>query len=211
MRIIAGVLVVAMSAGMAGAQGFELLGGAKLEYKHKEEGGRSNAYLSGYIEGEAMGLYLGIWGQVASSDLLDEVDLYVGYRNETAGGLSYDIGYTRYYYPNDGGECCGEYTLALGMPLGPVEGKLDLAHDPQSDLNNIYLGGAWAATSAFEVSGQFGVYQVEGFDSEREWDLGATYALSDTTAVDFRYYDGSEYADSHFGLAVTWDASLLGR
>ncbi|WP_136645124.1 TorF family putative porin [Tabrizicola sp. YIM 78059] len=211
MRMIAGVAVLAFSAGMAGAQGFELLGGAKLEYKHKEEGGSSNAYLSGYIEGEAVGFYVGIWGQVASDDLLDEVDLYLGYRNETAGGLTYDVGYTRYYYPNDGGECCGEYTLALGMPLGPVTGKLDLAHDPQSDLNSAYLGAAWSATDALEVSGQFGIFQVEDAGSEREWDLGMTYSLGRTTAVDFRYYDGSDYADSHFGLALTWDSTLLSR
>ncbi len=211
MRIIAGVAVLALTAGMAGAQGFELLGGAKLEYKYKEEGGRSNAYLSGYIEGAAMGFYVGIWGQVASDDLLDEVDLYLGYRNETAGGLSYDIGYTRYYYPNDGGECCGEYTLGLGMPLGPVAASLDLAHDPQSDLNSIYVGAAWSATNALELSGNFGIYQVEGFGSEREWDLGATYALGETTAIDFRYYDGSDYGSSHFGLALTWDSTLLSR
>ena len=61
------------------------------------------------------------------------------------------------------------------------------------------------------MSGRFGLYEVDGAGSEREWDLGATYALGETTAVDFRYYDGSEYADSHFGLALTWDASLLGR
>lgn len=211
MRIIAGVAVLALTAGMAGAQGFELLGGAKLEYKYKEEGGSSNAYLSGYIEGELAGFYTGILAQVASDDLLDETELYLGYRNETAAGLSYDIGYTRYYYPNDGGECCGEYTLGLAMPVGPVEGSLDLAHDPQSDLNSAYLGAAWAATNTLELSGQFGVYGTETAGSEREWDLGVTYALGETTAVDFRYYDGSEYADSHFGLALTWDSTLLSR
>lgn len=211
MRVIAGVAILALTAGMAGAQGFELLGGAKLEYKYKEQGIRSNAYLSGYIEGELAGFYAGIWGQVASDDLLDETELYIGYRNETAGGLSYDIGYTRYYYPNDGGECCGEYTLGLGMPVGPVTGTLDLAHDPQSDLNSAYLGGAWSATNALELSGQFGIYQVEGFGSEREWDLGLTYALGRTTAVDLRYYDGSAYADSHFGLSLSWDSTLLSR
>jgi uncharacterized protein (TIGR02001 family) len=211
MRVIAGVAVLVLTAGAAGAQGFELLGGARLEYKHKEEGGSSNAYLSGYVEGELAGFYAGVWGQVASDDVLDEVDLYLGYRNETAGGLSYDIGYTRYYYPSDGGECCGEFTLGLGMPVGPVTGKLDLAHDPKSDLSNAYLGAAWSATTALEVSGRFGLYEVDGAGSEREWDLGATYALGETTAVDFRYYDGSEYADSHFGLALTWDATLLGR
>ena len=211
MRVIAGVAILALTAGMAGAQGFELLGGAKLEYKYKEQGIRSNAYLSGYIEGELAGFYAGIWGQVASNDLLDETELYIGYRNETAGGLSYDIGYTRYYYPNDGGECCGEYTLGLGMPVGPVTGTLDLAHDPQSDLNSVYLGGAWSATNALELSGQFGIYQVEGFGSEREWDLGMTYALGQTTAVDLRYYDGSAYADGHFGLALSWDSTLLSR
>jgi len=210
MRIIAGVAVLALTAGMAGAQGFELFGGAKLEYAHKEAGGSSVTYLSGYIEGEMLGFYAGIWGQVASKDILDEVDLYVGYRNETAGGLSYDIGYTRYYYPSDGGDCCGEFTLGLGMPVGPLTGTLDLAHDPKSNLSNIYLGAGWSPTDALEVSGSFGIYEVTG-GSEREWDLGMTYALGQTTAVDFRYYDGSDYADGYFGLALSWDSTLLSR
>jgi uncharacterized protein (TIGR02001 family) len=210
MRIIAGVTILALTAGTAGAQGFELLGGAELEYKHKEEGGSSNTYLSGYVEGEIAGFYAGVWGQVASDDLLDETNLYIGYRNETAGGLSYDIGYTRYYYPNDGGNCCGEYTLDLGMPIGPVTGTLELAHDPQSDLNSAYVGAGFSATEQLEVSANYGVYGVEDAGSETEWDLGATWAFGEETAADLRYYDGSEYDDGYLGLSVTWDTTLLG-
>jgi hypothetical protein len=65
------------------------------------------------------------------------VDLYLGYRNETAEGLSYDIGYARYTYPNDGGDCCGELTASLGVPVGEkFATSLDLAYDPSASLGN---------------------------------------------------------------------------
>jgi len=212
MSRIAGLLALVLAAGSAEAQGLVVNSGAKLEYAHQEKGGSSNSYLSGYLEAELMGFYGGVFGQVASDDLMDEVDLYLGYRNETAAGLSYDVGYTRYYYPNDGGDCCGEFTLALGMPLGSsLNGTFELAHDPKSHLTDGSLGAAWAATPALEVSGSFGIYEVEAAGSESEWDLGATYALGETTGVDLRYYDGSDYADGYFGLALSWDSSLLSK
>jgi uncharacterized protein (TIGR02001 family) len=213
MKIISGIVALTLSAGVAVAQDIIVYGGAELEFTHEEFGPDtgSNSYLSGYVELEASGFYAGLWAQVADDDLLDEVDLYLGYRNETAGGLSYDIGYTRYYYPNDGGNCCGEVTLSLGMPLGEsFSGSLDLAYDPDAKLGNAYVGAAWSVTDAVEISANYGVYEVEAASSEQEWDLGATYAIGEETAVDLRYYDGSEYVDSYFGLSLTWDSTLLG-
>lgn len=202
--------VLAAVAGTASAETL-VLGGAQLEYRHKEEGGSSNGYLSGYLEGEVMGFYGGAWAEVASDDLMNEVNLYLGYRNATAGGIGYDIGYTRYIYPNDGGDCCGEFTLGLEAPVGPVTGTLDLAHDPSNHLTNAYVGAIWSATNSLDISGEYGVYEVAEAGSEREWELGATYALGETTGVDLRYYDGSDYGDGYFGLALKWDSTLFSR
>ena len=142
---------------------------------------------------------------------MDEVDLYLGYRAETAGGFSYDIGYSRYYYPNDGGDCCGEITLALGMPVGDkLSATLDLAYDPEAELGNAYVGAAFAVTDTVEISANYGVYEVDAAPSEQEWDLGATYYIGEETAVDARWYDGSEYVDGYFGLSLTWDTTLMG-
>jgi uncharacterized protein (TIGR02001 family) len=205
--------VIALAAGSAQAQDLAVYGGAELEFLHEEfgPGSGTSSYLSGYVELDTSGFYAGLWAQVADDDLLNEVDVYLGYRNETAGGLSYDIGYTRYYYPNDGGDCCGEITVSLGVAIGPqLSSTLDLAYDPEAELGNAYLNLAWAATDVINLSANYGVYEVEAAGTEQEWDLGATYQIGEETAVDLRYYDGSEYVDGYFGLSLTWDSTLLG-
>ena len=213
MRTILGMTALAFSAGLAAAQDVVVYGGAELEFLHEEfgPGTGTSIYLSGYVEVETRGFYAGLWAQVADDDLMDEVDLYLGYRAETAGGFSYDIGYSRYYYPNDGGDCCGEITLALGMPVGDkLSATLDLAYDPEAELGNAYVGAAFAVTDAVEISANYGVYEVDAAPSEQEWDLGATYYIGEETAVDARWYDGSEYVDGYFGLSLTWDTTLMG-
>jgi uncharacterized protein (TIGR02001 family) len=199
-------------AGLAAAQGITVYGGAELEYKFDENGPGTgnNGYLSAYVEAELSGFYTGIWGQVADDDLLNEVDLYLGYRNETAGGVSYDFGYTRYIYPNDGGDCCGELTVSLGVPVGEkLSTELELAYDPEAKLGNAYLEVAYQATDKFAVSANYGVYEVEAAPSEQEWDFGVTYGLTDEAAVDLRYYDGSDYVDSYIGLSLTFDTTIF--
>jgi uncharacterized protein (TIGR02001 family) len=207
------VAVLALMAGPALAQEVVVYGGAELEFTQDEDGPGTgtNSYIAGYVEAETAGFYFGIWAQVADDDLADEVDLYLGYRNELASGLSYDLGYIRYVYPNDGGDCCGELTLSLGMPIGdPLSASLDLAYDPEAKLGNAYVGAAFAATDRLEISANYGIYEVEAAGSETEWDLGATWALGEETAADLRYYDGSEYLGSYVGLSLTWDTTLFG-
>jgi uncharacterized protein (TIGR02001 family) len=219
MRVLLGMTALtfsaglAFSAGIAAAQDVVIYGGAELEFLHEEfgPGTGTSSYLSGYAELDLSGFYAGVWAQVADDDLLDEVDLYLGYRNETAAGLSYNIGYARYYYPNDGGDCCGEITLVLGMPVGDqLSTSLELAYDPEAELGNAYIGAAYAVSDAVAVSVNYGAYEVDGAGSETEWDLGATYYFGEETAIDARYYDGSEYVDGYFGLSLTWDSTLLG-
>ena len=120
MRTIAGMVALTLAAGAAEAQDVLVYGGAELEFTYEEEGPDTGTitYLSGYAEVEVSGVYGGLLGKVASDDLLDEVNLYFGYRNETAGGLEYTFYYTRYYYPNDGGDGGGEFSVELDIPAG---------------------------------------------------------------------------------------------
>ncbi len=194
------------------AEGTAVYGGAEVELTFDEfgPGSGTSSYVSSYLELEKSGFYAGIWGQVADDSALSEVDLYLGYRNETAAGLSYDFGYTRYFYPNDGGDCCGELTVSLGVPIGEkLTTTLDLAYDPAASLGNAYVEVAYQATDKFGLSANYGVYEVDSAPSEQEWDFGVTYSLTDESAVDLRYYDGSEYIDSYIGLSLTFDTTLI--
>lgn len=217
MRTLAGMIALVLAAGAARAQDVLVYGGAELEFTYEEEGPGTgtNSYLSGYVEAEVSGVYGGLLGKVANDDLLNEINLYFGYRNETAGGLEYALYYTRYYYPNDGSDGGGEFSLEVDVPLGDqFTATADVYYVPKfegvSALGSAYVGGEWAVSDAVELSATYGSYEVDGAGSEEEWDLGATYSFGEETAVDLRYYDGSEYLGSYLGLSLTWDSTLLG-
>lgn len=174
------------------AQDFFVYGGAELEVLSEPDGAGSDnsSTLNAYIELEKSGFYAGLFGEIANDLTADELDVYLGYRAPAAGAISYDIGYSRYIYPNDGGDCCGELTLALGAALGDRFGaSLDLAYDPEASLGNAYLGLEFYATDAINLSANYGTYEVDGAGSEQEWAVGAAYGLTDDAAVDVRYYD----------------------
>jgi uncharacterized protein (TIGR02001 family) len=192
-----------------GPGGLSVYAGAELEFTNPDDG--STQELSGYVEAESNGFYGGIWAQIAKDDTANEIDLYLGYRSELASGFSYDLSYNRYYYPNDGGDCCGELILVLGQPISDAFSvSAELAVDPQSSLGSAYLGAEYAVNETLSVSANYGVYDIgPDASSQREWDLGVGYALGEETAVDLRYYDGSDY-DSYFGLSLTWDTTLFG-
>ena len=45
---------------------------------------------------------------------------------------------------------------------------------------------------------------------EKEWELGATYSLTDTTSVDLHYYQGSDYP-GYLELTLAFDTTLFSR
>lgn len=197
----------------ASSQDVVVYGGAELEYLLSPDGSGSadTTAFSTYVEAEANGFYLGFSGEIADDNLANEITAYLGYRRDLDSGLSYDLSYTQYYYPNDGGACCGEILLSLGHTLGDKASvSLDLYHVPDDSTSSAYVGAAYDFSDAWNGSINFGVYEVAGAGSETEWDIGATYAVSDEVGVDVRYYDGSDYVDGYFGLSLTYDTTLFG-
>jgi hypothetical protein len=217
MRTFVAAMALTLASGAAQAQEPIVYGGAEIEFTYDEFGPDSGttSYLSGYSEVDVGGLYFGLWGQIASDDVLDEVDLYFGYRNELASGVSYNAYYTRYYYPNDGYDGGGEFGLEIDVPVNDqfavgTEVYYSPSFEGAESLWSGYVGAAFLATDALEISGLYGSYEVDGAGSEEEWELGATYALGEETSVDFRYYDGTEYENSYLGLSLAWDTTIFG-
>ena len=203
-----------LSAGSAFAQDFYVYGGAALQFSLEPDGSGSGTKsdINGYVEVEKSGLYAGIWAEISNQSDANEVDLYVGYRGETGVGLSYDVNYYRYFYPNDGGDCCGELGLVLGKGFGDaLSGSVSLAYDPQAELGNAYLGVEYAATDALTLSANYGFYDVDSATVEQEWDVGVGYAVGEETAVELRYYDGTDYTDGYLRLQLSWDTTILAR
>jgi hypothetical protein len=195
------------------AQDVIVYGGGEVELLFSPDGSGSDntSTLSAYLEAEINGIYAGLNGTVANDDVADEIYAYLGYRRDLDSGFSYDLSYTQYYYPNDGGACCGEILLSLGQTIGDKAAvSLDIYHVPDDSTSSAYVGAEYDFTDKWNGSVNFGVYEVDGADNESEWDIGATYAVSDEIGIDLRYYDGSDYVDGYFGLSATYDTTIFG-
>lgn len=199
-----------MSALPSQAADLVVYGGAALSFSTGGDKG-TRQDLNGYVEGEISGFYLGVSADKYTDGVYDEIDPYFGYRGETAGGLSYDVSYTRYFYPNDGGDCCGDVYLSLGMPLGEaltlnVEGNFY----PEDNLGDAHIGLDYALNDLVTVTGKVGVATQSVGDATQDWELAAAYQLGETTAVELHYYDGTDFKP-YIGLDLTWDVTLLGQ
>jgi hypothetical protein len=206
-------LPVTVSTQDAPDPGLIITGGVTLEFSHGEYGHGTGPSLSteAYVEGAINGFYAGIDGIMTDERTDNEVDLYLGYRHDLASGLSYDIGYTRYAYPRDGGDCCGEVTFGLDKSFGDsLSLGLDLAYDPVARIGNAYVDGEYSLNDTWTLSGTYGVYQVDEAANEQEWDFGAGYAVTGETALDLRWYDSTAY-DGYLALAVSFDTTLFSR
>jgi uncharacterized protein (TIGR02001 family) len=195
------------------AQDLVVYSGAEVELLFEPDGAGSGteASISSYVEAERAGFYGGLLAKYVDDKVSHEVNLYAGYRRDLDSGLSYDLVYTRYIYPNDSASNYGELGLSLGQTLGEQAAMtFDAYYDHTNKLGSAYVGAEFYATDKITLSANYGSYEVDAAPSEREWDVGASYAFTDEAAVDLRYYDGSEYTDSYFGLSVTYDTTVFG-
>jgi uncharacterized protein (TIGR02001 family) len=209
--IVTGLLLAATQPALA--QDLSVFSGASLEFKHQPDGAGSGneSSITAYIEAEKAGFYAGLSGSVYDDRTSNEVDLYAGYRQELDSGLSYGAVYTRYIYPNDSDSDYGEIGLSLGQTLGDKASvSLDVYYDHTNELASAYVGADYSLSDKFSVSGSYGTYQNDGAPDEQEWDLGVTYNMTEKSAFDVRYYDGTDYTDSYFGLSLSFDTTLLG-
>lgn len=192
------------------AQDLSVFAGAALVYAREPDGAGSADTLAfqPYVEAEVNHLYGGLSLSLSNDDTAHEVDLYLGYRNETASGMSYDVAYTRFFYPNDGGDCCGEFSLSLGLPAGDkLALGIDASLDPEAAIGTASVSGTYSITDKLTLGAAVGVTDN---GREQEWELGTTYSLNDTTAVDLHYYEGSDYP-GYLELTVSFDTTLFSR
>ncbi|NBE07533.1 hypothetical protein [Paragemmobacter ruber] len=212
----AAALVMIAASGLAApvfAQDVTVYGGGTAEFLHRPDGDDQPnvSSLALYAEAEVSGFYAGVWARMANVDSYDRLDAYLGYRNDLEGGFSYDLGYYRYGYVNDSASNYGELTLGIAQALAETASvSMDLAYDPDNALANAYVGVELYPSATWTVSANYGVYEVAGAGSEREWDFGASHQVAESTSVDLRWYDGSEYVQGYLGVAISFDTTLFG-
>ncbi|MGO4907545.1 TorF family putative porin [Pseudorhodobacter sp. W20_MBD10_FR17] len=194
----------------AAAQSVEITGGLALTSNYVS-GGHSlsddKPAIQGYVEGSASGVYAGVW-MSSLNDGTDntETDLSLGYRNELANGLSYDLGYTRYLY-NTSGNCCGEFALGMTYALSDAASAGgQISYDPSSKIKTLELSGEYAMNDTFSLSGALGHEQWGATYA----DAGVTYSLNEKSTMDLRYHDASD-DKGRLVLGIAFDTTLLSR
>ena len=190
------------------ANDLSVYAGASLTFTNGDQGTRRN--VEAYVEADLANFYLGATGDIYNDKTSDEVDLSLGYRNKAASGLSYDLSYTRYLYPNDRGDCCGDVDVILSIPFtDALKGTLDLNYYPQDKTSDAHVKLDYKVNDKITLTAKVGVVQNVDAPQTKEWQLAARCQLGNETAVKLQYYDGNDYK-GYFGLDLTWDTTVLG-
>ena len=207
--VVASALIAALPLPALAGE-LQVFGGAALSFSSGAANKDTREDLNLYVEGEFANVYAGLSGDVYNKSVNDVIDLYLGYRNTTAGGLSYDVSYDRSFYPNDGGNCCGDINANLSIPLGAkLSTKLDTNYYPESQLSDAHLSLDYALNDKVTLTGKIGIETLDGGGTSKEFQLAAAYQLGDKTAVKVHYYKGDDYK-GYIGLDLTWDTTILG-
>lgn len=196
-------------AGPVSAQSPTVTAGGYLEIDFPTAG--EGYELGAYIDAEINGFYaLAYFYETPIEGEEQELDLTLGYRGETAGGISYDVSYTRYYYPGNGGDCCGELGFILGLPVGEATTlTADLYIDPEADSTTLGIQVDQQLSDAWSLSARVERYDYPEEPVTIEWDVGATVYLNDATWLDTRL-NGGDGIETYLGVTLGFDVTLAG-
>jgi uncharacterized protein (TIGR02001 family) len=186
---VAMVTAIASPAAMAGGLSFG--GGVSATSNYLSDGvseSGNGAAVQPFFEVSKNRFYAGVF----ASNVKDAdgnraaLDIYVGYRGETASGLGYDLGYTHHILDRTGA-AAGEVSGALDYSLGR---RLTLSGEVSYDLSEKIFGGSLGAE--YLLSDVWTANAVIGQtdpDVGAFWGAGVAYKFSDRTRIDVQYQD----------------------
>lgn len=205
---IAALCAPMIAAGGASAQGITWSYGVDVTSNYISEGvsqTNGKAAVQPWVEAAIGDFYFGTWMSnvdfgAGTSDSW-EADFYAGYSADLGAGLTYDIGYVRYFY-NKTGNAYGELTNTLSFAASD---RVDLtgfvAYDPDS-RNWQYRGElAYALNDALSFDGHYGHSDLE---DHNYWRVGGTYALNDSVAFDVSYNGSDKNKDEGWVAMVNF-------
>lgn len=176
--------------------------------------GDTNTDLNLYVEGDFKGVYFGLSGDVVSVTDGNYVDIYAGYRNSTASGISYDLSYDKTIYPSDNDSNYDTVAVSIGVPLGDraaVTFDGDYYIYDGDDLSDGYLTLDYYLNDKITLTASMGLIENApgSGGASKDFELAASYQIGDETSATLHYYDGDDY-DGYFALDLNWDTTLLG-
>ena len=132
------------------------------------------------------GAYVGVWGSNVDfgSETNTELDYYFGYTDESARGVSFDVGYISYNYPAEGGLDFEEIYVGVAYKWVGVLISKGLEQAPDNTEWSVALGDSGLGVTYGDYDG-VGKYTLVSFDFPKEFS-GITFGigLSDFDAAD---------------------------
>lgn len=190
-----------LAAGAASAQSTEVSFNANVTSDYVFRGfSQTNEDPALQVGGDltAGAFYAGVWGSnVDFGDSTDlEIDAYGGVRGEAA-GFDWDVGLVGYFYVNAPGSTdynFVEVKAAASRAIGPATVGVAVYYSPDfygidETATYVELNGEWAVTDKVSLSGAVGEQYLDVSDDYATWNLGASYAFTDTLSGDLRYHD----------------------
>ena len=144
------------------------------------------------------GAYVGVWGSSVDfgSETNTEVDYYFGYADESARGVSFDVGYISYNYPSEGELKFEEIYVGLAYKWVGVVISKGLEHATDNTEWSVALGDSGLGAIYGDYDG-VGKYKLVSFDFPKEFS-GVTFGigLSD--------FDGANGNADEDGFVITF-------
>jgi uncharacterized protein (TIGR02001 family) len=202
---LAAAASLSLLAGHAVAEELKLSGSAQLATDYMSKGTSKNGRepaLSGSLEASWGDLYVGTWGSdaVTAQGGDAELHLYAGARPRFA-GFKWDLRAMAKTIPGTikgVQESYAEFRVDASRPLGPLKTRVRVEYSPDN------YGGteqAWWVEGqlAYDIherltaSAALGRREQDGGADYTAWNAGAQVAITDSVALDLRWYD----TDSH--------------
>lgn len=145
-----------------------------------------NAAIQGGIDYANGMFYAGAWASNVDfgGEADYELDLYAGIK-PTAGDFTFDLGVIYYAYPQEDDINFTEIKAGVSYPLG--KGTIGAAAylNTDEDFEDYFeVNAAYPLTEKLAISGAIGDY-----GTYNTWNVGGSYALTETFSVDVRYHD----------------------
>ncbi len=159
------------------------------------------AVQGGFDWDTGMGLHFGAWASSLNfndaNDATTEIDVYGGYGGKID-NLSYDVGFTYYWYP--GASSARQYDLwevygKLGYDFGVASVTGGVAYTPDNfGATGVatYINSVVTVPVLEKLSVSIGAGHwllTQGFKDQTDWNVGATVKVYDWFDVDVRYSD----------------------
>jgi len=132
------------------------------------------------------GAYVGVWGSNVDfgSETNTELDYYFGYADESARGVSFDVGYISYNYPAEGGLDFEEIYVGVAYKWVGVLISKGLDQAPDNTEWSVALGDSGLGVTYGDYDG-VGKYTLVSFDFPKELSgISFGIGLSDFDAAD---------------------------